>query len=496
MRVFAAGLFAETNTFSALPTSLEDFQIRRCSDAAADGPAAGSFDLAQVWGRKAQARGDEFVLGLMAWAQSGGLVSCSAYETLRDEILRDLEAALPVDVVLLMLHGAMIAQGYEDCEEDILRRVRALVGVKSIVGVEFDLHCHLSESKIAPADLIISYKEYPHTDIHQRAEELFELGILAASGAVRPTMALFDCRMVGIYPTTREPLQRFVRSLYEAERSPGVLSVSFGHGFQFADVPNMGAKILAVTDNDLWLAQKVAKELGGRVHTLRRQIGFESTSLSLEEGLSEALQNKQYPVVVADQSDNIGGGAPGDATFALHWLLDHGGTDVGIAILYDPQVVAIAKKAGEGAVLPMRVGGKLGPTSGTPVDIEATVLAIRHDYVHGLPQEGGSALAFPAGDVVLLRAPGRIDIVVSSLRCQCFTPAIFEDLGLDPREKRVLIPKSAQHFYTGFAPIAAKVLHVASSGAVAPDPRLLPYRRVDTRRLYPWVDEPFAVAPR
>jgi microcystin degradation protein MlrC len=491
MKIFAGGIATETNTFSPVPTSREDFLVQRGRDVLEGRIEHPSLDLSAVWGKQAAKRGDTLVFSLMAWTQPSGITVRSAYESLREELLEDLRAALPVDVVLLSLHGAMVAQGYDDCEEDIVRRVRAIAGPEAVIGVELDLHCHLSESMIAPADIVVTYKEYPHVDINDRARELFELAIATQLGNVRPTSVLFECQMIGLYPTTRQPLRGFVDTMREAERRKGVLSVSFGHGFQFADVPHVGAKVLVVTDDDPELAKQVATELGLRVYGLRREIGFESFSLPLDRALSQALASRRCPVVVADQSDNTGGGAPGDATYALRWLLEHQAEAVAIALLYDPEVVRIVKKAGLGAGLSVRLGGKLGPTSGQPVDLEVTVLAMRENYLHALPQQSGEPAWYRCGDVVALRC-GHIDIVVSSERCQCFSPSIFSDFGIDPSRQRVLVVKSAQHFYAGFAPIAGEVIYMAAPGAVAPDPRLMSYRRLNTARLYPWAPDPLA----
>ena len=388
----------------------------------------------------------------------------------------------------------MVAQGYDDCEEDITRRVREVVGPAAVIGVELDLHCHLSESMIAAADIVITYKEYPHVDVNDRAKELFDLAVAAKLGKIRPTMALFNCQMVGLYPTTRQPMRGFVDAMTEAERRAGVLSVSFGHGFQFGDVPHGGAKVLVVTDNDRTLAQRLAGEFGLQIYGLRREISFDSLSLPMDAAFAKALESRKTPVVVADQSDNAGGGAPGDATFALRWLLEHKVEDVAMAFFYDPEVVKIAGKAGAGATLPVRLGGKLGPTSGNPVDIEVTVLSSLSNYMHALPQKSGPpGMASPRGDIVALRC-GRIDIVVASKRGQCFSPSVFSDLGIDPASKRLLIPKSMQHFYGGFAAIAAEVIYMAGPGAVAPDPRLIPYRRLNTCALYPWAQDPLEIS--
>jgi len=197
---------------------------------------------------------------------------------------------------------------------------------------------------------------------------------------------------------------------------------------------------------------------------------------------------------VADQSDNTGGGAPGDATFVLRWLLEHGAQDAALAIFYDPEVVKLARKAGRGASLSVRLGGKTGPASGDPLDLTVTVQAIREDYAHALPQAHGDSWLYQAGDVVALRT-GTLDIIVSSERCQCFSPAIFTDFGIDPARKRLLIPKSYQHFYGAFAPIAGEIIYMTAPGAVVPDPRRTSYTRLDTTSLYPWVANPISDTP-
>ena len=99
---------------------------------------------------RARAKRDEFELieGSCYAAQPGGAASRDAYERMRDEILGQLKAALPVDGAVFNLHGAMVAHGYDDCEGDFLERVRALVGPKAVIGVELDPHCHLTEEAL------------------------------------------------------------------------------------------------------------------------------------------------------------------------------------------------------------------------------------------------------------------------------------------------------------------------------------------------------------
>lgn len=492
MIFFCACLSAETNTFSPIPTGLDDFNQVRAADF-----SEGTWHIEQVppfdvWQRKVQSRGDECDIGLLAWAQPAGPVTRSTYEILRDEMLEDLRASGPVDIVLLLLHGAMMAQDYEDCEGDILLRVRELVGPHVTVAVELDLHCHLTDKMINNATIINTFKEYPHTDVAARGAELFDLAVNAHLGKIKPSMAKFDCRIMGMYPTTSLQMRGFVNAMIDSEERPEVLTVSFAHGFPFGDMPHGGSKMLVVTDNAPELAVSLAEELGMQLFGMRHQIGF--PSLPLDQALSKAValaQQNDKPVVVADQSDNAGGGAPSDSTFALYWLLEHKIQDAAVAIMYDPEVVRLAKAAGVGAEFDIRLGGKIAQVSGDPLDIAVRVVNLALNYVHRFPQEQGEPGSWPMGDVVALHCLG-IDILVSSVRGQCFSPCIFADLGIDLHAKALVIIKSAQHFYAAFSPIASEVIYMAAPGAVPPIIHQIPYKRMRTDNKYPWVDNPFA----
>ena len=487
MKIFAAGLATETNTFSPIPTSIADFTTTRARDLDIEHPDFGIWGLFGGWRNAALAQGDEFVFSLMAFAQPAGITVRSAYELLRNEIIADLCAAGTVDVVLLNLHGAMIAHGYDCCEEDFIGRVRDQVGGDTVIAVELDLHCHLSAALLAHADIVITYKEYPHVDVNARAVELFDLAMRTKRREIRPTMALFDCRMMGLYPTSNPAMRGFVTLLAATEKRERVLSVSLVHGFPWGDVPHGGTKVLVVTDDDPALAQALASQLGRELFARRYEIGFDSRPM--HEALTLALAQESTPVVVADQSDNAGAGAPADATFALRWLLEHRASDVAMAIFYDPQVVKIAKAAGAGATAKVRLRGKMGTASGDPLDLEVRVLAIKEDYWHPFPQQTGPPTLWPLGDIVALSCAG-IDIVVSSERSQCFCPSIFTDCGIDPTKKRLLVLKSFQHFYGAFAPIAARVIYMAAPGAVVPIIKQIPYERFDITDRFPWADEP------
>ena len=132
LKTFIACLGTETNTFSPLPTGYQTFQETMLYHGDATHHPVNLFsEPLHVWRQRIEEHQGEVIESLAAFAQPAGITVRAVYESLRDEILRDLEAALPVDMVLLVMHGAMVAEGYDDCEGDLLQRVRALVGTEA-----------------------------------------------------------------------------------------------------------------------------------------------------------------------------------------------------------------------------------------------------------------------------------------------------------------------------------------------------------------------------
>ena len=267
MHIYTGGIATETNTFSPLPTGLVDYDIWRAGDAT--GGDEYFCTATRVFQQMAADKGWDLTFSLQASAQPAGLTVRSAYEELRQELLDALEAARPVDMVLLPLHGAMVAVGYDDCETDILLRVRDIVGEKTTVGLLLDLHCDVTQEMVDLTDLIVLYKEFPHIDIADRARDLFELTAAAAEGRIEPASSLFDCRMIGSYPTSYGPLRTFVDDMLAQEGNDDLLSLSLVHGFPWADVPTVGTRMLAITNGNQEQADSVAQEWGRRFFSLR-----------------------------------------------------------------------------------------------------------------------------------------------------------------------------------------------------------------------------------
>ncbi len=485
MKIFMATLATETNTFSPIPTGEAAFRGGRewfRHDGSRQPATTANIPLI-AWRALGEADGHVVVESLCSFAQPAGTTLRAVYESLRDTLLDDLRAMMPVNVVLLFMHGAMVAYGYDDCEGDTLARVRAVVGPTTTIGLELDLHCHLTEQMRTAADAIVLYKEYPHTDIGDRAPELYRICLDAASGRTRPVMALYDCRIIGTFRPTQPPVRGFVDRIKALEGHDGILSVSFGHGFPWADVAEVGAKMLVVADGDLGKAEALASRLGRELWDMRE----EATSHleSIDSGLDAVMEDDGL-LVLADASDNAGGGAPSDSTFMLRRVLERGMTGVALGCFWDPQAVQFCVEAGEGATFLLRIGGKCGPASGDPVDLMVTVQRIVADHSQG-GLSGGRAIL---GTSVWVSAAG-LDLVLVSRRLQTIAPDAFTGLGLTLHDKAAVVVKSSQHFQAAFAPIARGVRYVAGPGALSFDYAALPYTK-RTTPFWPRVADPFS----
>ncbi|MEM8665114.1 MAG: M81 family metallopeptidase, partial [Pseudomonadota bacterium] len=333
MRLFAASLATESNTFSPLPTSRASFEGAFYAPA---GEHPDEIKLCtaplMVARRRASQEGFELIEGSCFWAEPSGTTDAASYASMKSEILDQLAAARPVDGVLMGFHGAMAVEGMDDVEGDMLAAIRNLVP-NAVIGCEYDPHCHLTEKRVSLADVSILFKEYPHVDVMARADELLTLVVRTIRGEVKPVSSLYDPRMWEFFPTTTEPVRSFVDRMSAAEKAP-VLSVSLAHGFQHGDLPDMGSRVLVVTDNAKATGDTLAERLGrelwdGRGHWSKR-------AMAMDEALDTVLSHAGERAIMAEPADNAGGGAASDNTRAIHALIARGASGVAVAPVWDP----------------------------------------------------------------------------------------------------------------------------------------------------------------
>jgi microcystin degradation protein MlrC len=487
LRVFVGGLAHETNTFSPLPTSRRSFAegvFHRGGDDATIATAMafpGYGDMLEVC---AQA-GDQAVAGMCAWAQPGGPLPHREYERLREELFQEIERAGPLDFIVLVLHGAMVSSECWDCEGDLLNRLRDRVG-GTPVGVLLDLHCNLTDSMLRSGALLVACKEYPHTDFRDRAQELRDLlADVVYGGRTMPRPAMRPVPMLALMGTTEDPMKEFVVQLKQCENTPGIASVSAMHGFAWSDTPHSRAALLAWYDPLIETAEERARSTVAALASRLYEIGTKTqgTRLPLRDAVARALSlvdgAKGRPVVFADGSDNPGGGAASDSTFVLSELLRQGVSGVALGMMWDPQAAAIAADAGLGAKLPLRIGGKVGPLSGEPVDLDVEVVCVRDDAAQRGLSGGREAL----GLAVTVRTPA-IDIIINSIRQQVFSPDCFTEMGVDLSKKTLIVVKSTQHFRMGFDAVASAIVYCDAPGSLHGDLGKLPFRHL-SRPIWP-----------
>src|SRR5262245_10607970 len=373
MRLFSATIATETWTFSPMATTLADYKegvFLRPGEHPDDAPRMCTAPLF-VARKRAKAEGFTLIEGSCFAASPSGTTNRQDYEFMRDEILAQCKAAMPLDGVLLGLHGAMVAHGYDDVEGDVIERVRAIVGPKCVIGVELDPHCHLTVKRVKLSDVVICYKEFPHTDVVERAEEVLDLVLKALRGQAKPVMSVYDCRQIQSYPTTLPLMRAFVDRIKAMEGKDGILSISIAHCFPYADVPELGSRVLVIADRDKAQADALARTLGEELVAMRGRTMPEF--LGVAEAVAAALAFDGQPVVMAEPTDNAGGGAPSDNTAIVRHLIERQVGNACVGPIWDPIAVRLCFDAGEGAAFPLRFGGKTAPSSDLPIDATVEV---------------------------------------------------------------------------------------------------------------------------
>lgn len=469
MRVFVASLATETNTFAPLPTDRRAFEAALYCPPGTHPGTPTLCSAPMVAARALRADGHEVIEGTATWAEPAGLVGRGTYEGLRDEILGQLRAALPIDIVLFGLHGCMVADGYDDCEGDLLASARAIAPT-AVIGATLDLHAHLTPAMVAESDLLVAFKEFPHTDFVARAHDLVRLCLATAERRVQLAAAVYDMRVIGGYMTSREPGRSFTDRLLAAEGCGGILSVSVIHGFQAADVPDVGMKVLVYADGDRAAAAHLAERLADEILAWPASSG--TPHLQPHDAIDAAVATPGRPVVMADRWDNPGGGVAGDSTVLLRALLARPDVPAAIGVLWDPVAVMLCTAAGPGARLYLRFCGKATPQSGEPVDAHVTVRSVCTNLLIPFEQ---SVVSLGAAACIGI---GSLDVVLGSTRAQTFSPEAFTRMGVELGAKTVVAVKSSNHFHAAFAPIAAAVLYVDSGGPYPPDAARIPYTRL------------------
>lgn len=483
-RILIASFKHETNTFAGNITGIDCFRLREfvVGDQLIDYYTDTGTELGGFLTALAPQPDIQLLPVVAANAMPSGPVADAMAADIQTRVLGALDANPPVDGVLLSLHGAMVTESSEDGEGDLLAAIRVKVGPDVPVIATLDLHSNFTRKMQENATALIHFDYYPHSDMYERGIEAGQLMLATLRGEVRPVMRHAKLPLLLASVTTlTHPMKRFVDLAHQYETDPRVISVSISHTFFCADIHELGVAVVAVTDGEADLAQSVADDIAAEIWSARS--GLRRRLYAPHEAIDEALATDLRPVVLSDGTDNPGGGSPCDGTHLLQAMIIRGVEDAALALIYDPESVSAAERAGVGATVKLSLGGKSRPEIlGLPIECSAYVRSL-HDgrYINKGAMGRGVTVDLQKSAVVVV---GGIEVIVAANRTQPWDPEIFRAHGIEPSEKRIIVLKSTVHFRANYESLAAKIIDVECPGLLPQDVTTLRYLKC-RRPMYP-----------
>ncbi len=487
-QVLIASIKHETNTFSDRPADLAAFHARYCyrGEEIPNNMRGTKVEMAAFFDA-AERHGWSLTYPIATSATPSGRVAKAAFDEFAGDIMTAIDRGPRFDAILLAPHGAMVLEHHEDGEGLLLEMVRDKVGRAVPIGVTLDLHANATDLMAELADVMISYRTYPHVDQYEIATQAADLIARTLAGEIRPNTVVARRAMLdgADHGRTTEP-GPMTELLARADKfitEPGVLAISINGGFPWTDIRDVGPTAVVTGDGDSPRYCEIAELLMDEVWE-RRHVST-ITTVTADQAIAAARQHVggDKPVVLADFADNPGGGGYGDATGLLGAMIAAGFENAAFAVMCDPEAVQTLIEAGVDGTVSLELGGKVDPRYGTPLHVAGRVQAITDGtFRHEGPMIKGAIMRM--GPTAVLRVGG-IDVVVTGTRHQVVDLQYFKHAGVNPATKLVLGVKSAHHFRAAYGPIAAAVIVVDDGGGLTSrNYRSLPYRNV-RRPVYP-----------
>lgn len=485
-KVLAAEVFHETNTFSIHKTDEAAFRnrfflsgeaaLKERSDANTE--LAGFLDASQAYNW-------DLTPVLSANANPSGQVTQAAFDFFCAPIVAKASDG-NFDGILLALHGAMVPDFCEDGEGELLRRIRQVIEKSIPIAITLDLHANVTRQMVELADIIVSFKTYPHIDMRKIARQ--------AGDVLERTMAhdIFPRTIMARVPMLEEvnggrtdvgPMLGRIEKAITYEKEKDVFAVSINAGFASADISEVGPTVLVTGQGDFDAHQSFAQTLADDIWDKRHDVLNRYWSVKDAAHYAAAFEPTKGPLIIADYADNPGAGAYGDSTALLKALLAVNIKNACFGPMVDVSVVEQLQCCVIGSSTQISLGGKTEPSfGGEPLVVNATLKLLSNgDFVGDGPMMAGLKNSFGALAVVRV---DEIDIVITTLARQMLDLQQFKAFGIEPEQKTVVAIKSMQHFRAAFEPIAGEVI-ISDSGALC-TPRYdrLPYKNVP-RPIFP-----------
>ena len=488
--VVIARLNHETNTFSPVATPLEAFaplwdQAARVDQTGAR-TAMGAFIDAMAalpdWA---------IVTPVAAMANPSGTVAAPAYDAFCSAILAAVGQGC--DAIMLDLHGAMVAANAPDGEGTLLAQIRRIAPDVPMC-VALDLHGNVTQAMIDHADIIVSFKTYPHIDMYDAGEHAARLLIAMLEQRIAPVIAWRQLPLLShtLLSNTSidSAMQRAVNAAVAAEAEAGILAVSVMAGFSLADFTDTGMSVIVVGDGDPARADAVAGRLAQQIWEARDGFVYDSAPLadSMQRALQLARSAGNGPVLLLDHSDNVMSGGTCDTMDVLQAALLAGLSGIAVGPLADPQAVSQMIAAGIGATLTLELGNKTALQAQglqkQPAVLSGTVRAISDGCFRvGGPIYTGALVRM--GRTVLFDI-GAAQIVVTEERVEPYDLGVYTCLGMAPAKYQFLLLKSRMYCRPVFGPISKGLVECDSDsgGPTSSNYALFPFAKI-RRPIYP-----------
>ncbi|MCK7611574.1 M81 family metallopeptidase [Roseibium sediminicola] len=444
MKIAVGGIHTECSTYSTLFQTADDFTLAR-------GP-----DLLEQCGLAGDGfAGVSFCPLFHARAIPGGPVDPDCYEGFKTAFLQELRAAMPVDGVLLIMHGAMYVPDLADPEGDWIAAVREVVGADAPIAVSYDLHGNVTQDTVDQIDIFCAYRTAPHIDVRETHLRAARLLVDQLQGGPRRMVAWAPVPVLlpGEKTSTEDaPAKALYESLPELDLRAGICDTNLMVGYVWADVARAtAAAVVTGTDPDALL--KAAADIATSYWNVRDLFDFGVSTKSLAQCLDDAAAATSHPLILADSGDNPTGGGVGDRNDVLKAWLKRGLRGAVFAGIADPPALAEAWRCAEGSSLDLTIGGALGSPC-SPVTVSAVVQVKIGETTK-------------ANREVLVEIDGN-QVVLTERRRPFHTLADFRKFGVEPERSPFLIVKSG-YLSPELAPLANPALMALTEGAVNQD---------------------------
>lgn len=497
MRIAVGGFCHETNMFGNVRVDMGLLQRSTREGESLRKTYTGSHSYVGGYIDEAAALGVEIVPTRMTSIKPSGPCVPEGVDLYRELLVESLcraHAEQPLDGIALFMHGASAAPGHNDIEGEFLRAIREKLGYQIPIGITLDLHGNITQEMVDLSDLLVGCKEYPHIDEYDQARTMFHILCDMVEKNYRPAKKLVKLpwHMVSAQGSTLSGPARDVKALcVQAEQEdPDMIQASFFQGFPYADVPSCSVSFVIMART-----QEAADRNARRIaqYTWDRRRDFDIPIFSAQQAVELALQEPEGPVLIHESSDNPGGGTPGDGTHLLRELLRR---DVPSAFgfIYDAEVAAQAARAGAGAYISCRLGGKTDSFHGAPIELKDAYVKCVSDGVFtrvspmgfGRVSDLGVTVCLVVGNVHIV-VGGGVKNAVTVSRTQTFDDGPFRVVGVDWQHTPVLALKSAQHFKGWWADKVKAIIPCESPGLMSADLRTFSFRQLD-KHYYPFED--------